>query len=812
MAPRGGPRSGLLPVKGGFSQMLSAGREQPSDLQTGKRGRRRQFRLKLAIDESYGPPQVRRALAVSRIVDLCAMRDALVDLGRGEEAELLMRKAGMVADDEEKFQFAIAAAKVVMSRPSQIASEASGRFKTWGQLARAWCSQELARLYPGAGYAKKSAEGTDEPRVEFLCKYIEHVPLAAFCDDDYWRAMRPARERCKTTSTFKAYAQVLRRVIKIAVELKCCPVWPLSAVCKLPKVAKGEAPEFPFLYPEEFCRLMRCALIPIQYRVLWGFIIREGLRISEAYRIRWEHLAQLENGRWVLNVPATKTGRALMFVLNRGTGEVLSAFKLLRPELSGPFAWLSATNLKKAAIQLRTHVEQSGTTRERLLSTDGRLRRLREHDLRSTFVTWCKLAGVDNETIAQHTGHESSTMIARYNRSKATLEHLGLAPYLPLDQAMGLDVSGELGARLLGSGDVEASGVLLAEGEVLELTQTSIPPAQQTSAAAGERPPRPRRRQAVAAAPGAAPASSGAPAASAAPGDALARSGWPHDLGPEPAEPDDRTALRRREPPCPECERPMARVAGPHGRGWTCPSCNAAGDVEGDWTEPGGPPVACNVVLHDATGRNTSPGADALGKPRDQASADKRTATPSTTLLPVDPGPAPDRHASPEGGARGRADREAKPLNTCNGRDPGCDHGHSPMKSTAPRNEKSSMFDAQCAREGSNLHTQRVLEPKSEPGRPEATNPAFPGADSAPEATGSDGGSHPGVTTPAAPASPLELLQAAGRAYFDAGNWAALRALEPLIDAERVRLSDAAHAKPREPTRLEVVRAKRGAS
>jgi integrase len=425
--------SGLVQVAGGFSQSISSGSVKRAN---GSR-KRLQFRLKLAIDESYGSLQVRKALALSRLVDITAMRDALVAVGRVEQCEYLMRQAGMVADDEEKFAFAIAAANVVMSRPSERQSEASAKFSTWGQLARAWCSQELDRMYPNAGYGKKSAEGTDEPRVEFICKYIADAPLATFSDDDYWRAMRPARARCKTDATFKAYSQVVRRVLKIAVELRIIPAWPLSAVCKLPKITKGTSPEFPFLYPEEYVRLVRCRAIRFEYRVLWGFIIREGLRISEAHRIEWQHLSQLDNGKWLLDVPDTKTGRALNFVFNAGTGEVLAELRRRMPELAGPFKWLKATNIKKAAEGLRKHIELSGTTRERLLFTEGRLRRLREHDLRSTYVTWCKLAGVDNETISQHTGHESSTMIARYNRSRATVEHLGLAPYLPLDAAFG---------------------------------------------------------------------------------------------------------------------------------------------------------------------------------------------------------------------------------------------------------------------------------------------------------------------------------------------------------------------------------------
>jgi integrase len=799
--------------------MISAGFEQPRDASTGKRGRRRQFRLKIAIDESYGAPQARRVLAAARLADIVAMRDALVAVGRGAQAEFLMRKAGAVAGDEEKFQFAIAAANVVMTRPKDKASEASTRFVTWGQLARAWGSQELARLYPNAGYGKKSAEATDEPRIEYLCKYIEHVPLATFNDDDYWRGMRPARERCKTDSTFKAYAQVARRVLKIAVELRIIPAWPLSAVCKLPIVAKGEAPEFPFLYPEEYCRLMRCELVPLQYRVLWGFIIREGLRLGEAFRIRWEHLAMLPaqhgmRARWVLNVPETKTGRALMFVLNAGSGEVLDAFRRLRPESAGPFVWLSATNLKKAADTLRRHVEQSGTTRERLLFTEGRLRRLREHDLRSTFVSASKLAGVDNETIAQHTGHESNVMIARYNRSKATIEHLGLAPYLPLDQAMGLDVAGELGAELLvaegvnaGLGQGPASSVpgadlpgahLLGAGETSGALDETSGARDETSAAAGETsPPVSRQTTAVAASPGAAPAGARRPAAPAASGDAL----------------------------CPECERPMARVRSESGRnGWTCPSCNAAGDAEGDWLEPVTPPLAPPArPAHGQLTASSRPGrarrrgargqraaaaavayAGDAGGDLGHANAAPKSATPMPVAYAGDRRPPlghPPEHIE---AAVSVGNRSAAPLNSCNPCDPGCDPGLGAEGASVVRNGETSMFYA-AVREGRvELPYREVLEPKSEPQQPERTKPGEIEAEPAPERAGSDRGSHPGVTL-------LGQLQAAHRQASEEFNWTAARSLEPLIEAERVRLSNEAAARraQAEPVRLEVVRAQR---
>jgi integrase len=780
--------SGLVPVSGGFSQSISAGSRKAAG---GAPVKRRQFRLKIAIAESYGSPQARKVLALSRLADIVAMRDALVRVGRGAQAEFLMRKAGAVADDPEKFSFAIAAANVVMTRPSETASEASTRFVTWGQLARAWGSQELARLYPNAGYGKKSAEATDEPRIEYLCKFIENVPLATFNDDDYWRAMRPARARCKTDSTFKAYAQVARRVLKIAVELRIVPAWPLSAVCKLPLVAKGEAPEFPFLYPEEYCRLMRCALVPIQYRVLWGFIIREGLRLGEAFRIRWEHLAFMpeQNGmraRWVLNVPETKTGRALMFVLSAGTGEVLEAFKRLRPELAGPFAWLSPTQLKKAADNLRRHVEQSGTTRERLLVTDGRLRRLREHDLRSTYVSSSKLAGIDNETIAQHTGHESNTMIARYNRSKQTIEHLGLAPYLPLDQAMGLDVAGDLAATPeLGP---ETAAPQLGEGEGEPLQAIVIDNAGATA-------PAPLL------------------VSSQAELDALYGVGqfrFPSGAVTSPLQQSGEPANAWR-PCCGSCGQ--AFPSGPGEYTATCPACGVAWDGSELPSEPA-PAAAPPAPQRGSAGRRGR--SSGLGgrrrrgfSPPGSASNPVQKSDAAAREIPAVP------HRTPEGGAiellLDRALAELEPLNGCNRRDASRDAGSGEGYAPVPPNGETSMIHAECAREGSNLHSRGNRNLNPSPSNGNGQNPANAGGDAAPERTGSDRASRSAVTL-------LEQLETSARVALRERNWTALRALEPLIDAEHARLRPAPPAadhfaervfEPAPPVRLELVRAAR---
>lgn len=321
----------------------------------------------------------------------------------------------------------------------------------------------------------------------------------------------------------------------------------------------------------------------------------------------------------------------------------------------------------------------------------------------------------------------------------------------------------------------------------------------------------------------------------------------PADLGGVRLEPAlqateiDKSVNPSNAPGCPECERPLARVQAGARTGWACVSCNAAGDVEGDWLEP------VTAPLHQPAGPGNGevtpevlPLGGGAGAPFDSGYAPGallrarfapplrgrarrrggmlRGATERDAVLPAAPwgvdyageGGANLVHpggSDPHGITSPRGDRDVKPLNARNGCDPGCDPSLGGDGLPVPGNSETSTNDASCARGDSNSQARgrRNLKPAQAP--PSTQKPDDPGGASVPEATGSRPGSHPGVTTPA---TPLELLQAARRAYDAARNWAAARALEPLIDAEVTRLAEAARAAPPEPVRLEVVRAKRG--
>ena len=82
-----------------------------------------------------------------------------------------------------------------------------------------------------------------------------------------------------TSATRRQYAQALSKVLRLAAyPLRLIPASPLP-IGWLPKVRSSPAKSY--LYPAEDARLMASA-VPLERRLLWGFLAREGMRISEA--------------------------------------------------------------------------------------------------------------------------------------------------------------------------------------------------------------------------------------------------------------------------------------------------------------------------------------------------------------------------------------------------------------------------------------------------------------------------------------------------------------------------------------------------
>jgi hypothetical protein len=407
-------------------------------------------------------------------------------------------------------------------------------------------------------------------------------------------------------------------------------------------------------------------------------------------------------------------------------------------------------------------------------------------------------------------------MIARYNRSKATIEHLGLPPYLPLDEAMGLDVAGELvegdrsGPKLLGSGEETFSGCAQQNGgsdfrESVDpgLTKVARGSRNQTSAVDAEAYP-PLPRAAADELGGAVP-----PGASLSPARASgAGRVTPPDAPQRPREPAQGRAGRGAPAAEPAPARRRATAVGRPTGHVEVHALEQSTCEHGDHPAPASQRFCsracaeCELADFDAS-RFECAGLclAAVDYPEGD---DADLVHPGSAAANVGEKSEPlvsSGKVSGEGARGELGDTLGAPSR--NGRDAGRDAPSRMHRTTRGDGRRSSGFDA-CARgEGRTPIPVGVLEPKSDLERQERTNPEDLWGEPAREATGSGLASR-------APVTFLEQLQAAAERALAEHNWAGLQALQPVIEAEKVRLSnEAAARRDAEPVRLEVVRARR---
>ncbi|HEX9620003.1 MAG TPA: tyrosine-type recombinase/integrase [Polyangiaceae bacterium] len=177
----------------------------------------------------------------------------------------------------------------------------------------------------------------------------------------------------------------------------------------MPKV--GKSPAFPFLYPDEESALMACEQVPLGFRMLWGFLAREGCRVSEALGLTFRDV-DLERGAVSLDKNETDDPRT--WALDPSVAEALRRWRDRRQARPG-----------EAGVD-RQELHERGTNR----------RPMRAHDLRGTFVTLSLANGRTETWVADRTGHKSSQMINRYRRAARSATELPVGPLAPLAEAL----------------------------------------------------------------------------------------------------------------------------------------------------------------------------------------------------------------------------------------------------------------------------------------------------------------------------------------------------------------------------------------
>ncbi len=358
-------------------------------------------------------------------------------LARNEHAREILTRAAEASSEKDlierlKWIDAYLAGKKTFAP----ASTSSGL--TFQRLANRWTSGELHRDHPDHVKEKRSVDD-DTYRLDLLFKEIGVIPLSSFQLDDAERAMRKLPAHLSPASR-RHYAQLISRVLQLAVYpariIKASPIprgW-------LPKLGARKA--FAYLYPPEDAKLMACTGakgVPLAYRLLYGFLEREGMRRGEAQQLTFEDL-DIDTGAISLN--ENKTDDPRTWALDPGTRRALKIWKdeyrkgakssdLVFVDPGGdPLDW------EHLADRLREHLAVAGVTRQELFKTTSARHRLRAHDLRGTFVTLALASGKTETWVMDRTGHTTSGMLQRYRRAARSAAELGLGSLAPLDQAI----------------------------------------------------------------------------------------------------------------------------------------------------------------------------------------------------------------------------------------------------------------------------------------------------------------------------------------------------------------------------------------
>ncbi len=303
-----------------------------------------------------------------------------------------------------------------------------------------WTSNQLAAQYRGRIRAIDHRENVRRLEkhvypITFRGRLVGDIPLSEF---DLDAADHVLAQPTLPEGSLRHVAQCLHRILKLA-------VYPLRLLERSPFPPGWLPPangvkERGYLYPSEDAALMGAREVPLVWRLLFGFLAREGLRREDAATLEWSNLS-LEQGHLVLD--QTKNGRGASWAMDPGTSEALRRWRKICP----PGAWVFPTealpryrrrrsgqpiHVNHAAETLRCALKISGIERQKLYQHGNNRLRLRAHDLRATFVTLALAAGRPEDWVMQRTGHSSSTMLSRYRREAATALELDLGWLRPL--------------------------------------------------------------------------------------------------------------------------------------------------------------------------------------------------------------------------------------------------------------------------------------------------------------------------------------------------------------------------------------------
>jgi integrase len=420
---------------------LGGGRDKRPDLERTPDGNHRtRLRYGKGLRGRFLITLTDEAAAERRAVKMRELAELLARAGHSARAPIILEEAGK-APTAKDFDDAVRIAEGLCAGKGSKTKRATSAV-TFAAHAEKWTDGTLARDYPDHVPAKKTAD-LDASRLRSICSVsiapgltFGALPLASVTLDHCQAVMANLPDSAKRPATRRGYAQILHRVLELAVFP--CRLLDASPLPRgfMPKV--GKPPSFAYLYPSEDAELLACPRVPLCRRMLWGTLDREGMRTGEAIGLRVGTDVDLDRG--IVKLDATKTGTARTWAMDPDVAAALRAFVKLRGLKRGDLLFSdddgSPFNVEDLAPLLRADLKAAGVDRAELHESGENTRQLRAHDLRGTFVTLSLANGRTETWVADRTGHTSSTMINRYRRAARSATELGLGPLAPLSSAV----------------------------------------------------------------------------------------------------------------------------------------------------------------------------------------------------------------------------------------------------------------------------------------------------------------------------------------------------------------------------------------
>ncbi len=243
----------------------------------------------------------------------------------GLEPELgagLLTKAGAAADDNELQKILATLAKIAGGVKVKRITEDPRSAWTVRELGEAWTNGTLAKEYPDQIRVPRGDDKNISRLARHIYPVIGSVRVSAVTLADVESVMASLTGKRPTQAklvplTRRTIALTLNRLLNIAVyplKLRASSPIPKGLV---PKAGKRRA--MTYLYPDEDRALLGCSPIPIRERLLYGFLVREGCRVSEALGLRWSDL-DLKRGAVRLDKNKTDDPRAWALTPGRSSG------------------------------------------------------------------------------------------------------------------------------------------------------------------------------------------------------------------------------------------------------------------------------------------------------------------------------------------------------------------------------------------------------------------------------------------------------------------------------------------------------------